>query len=78
LSIASDTPIPIGLLTICVLVLRNDFTVIGTSACASPANFNAEIGRRLARERAIDQIWPLLGYELRNQLFRAECLKQAA
>lgn len=63
------------LLTICVLVLRNGFTVVGTSACASPANFNAEIGRRLARERAIDQIWPLMGYDLRTQLFRAERLK---
>lgn len=63
------------LLTICVLVLRNGFTVVGTSAVASPANFNAEIGRRLARERAIDQIWPLMGYDLRTQLFRAECLK---
>lgn len=65
------------LLTICVLVLRNGFTVVGTSACASPANFNAEIGRRLARERAIDQVWPLMGYDLRTQLFRAECLKSA-
>lgn len=65
------------LLTICVLVLRNGFTVVGTSACASPANFNAEIDRRLARERAIDQIWPLMGYDLRTQLFRAECLKSA-
>jgi hypothetical protein len=67
----------LSLLTICVLRLRNGFTVVGTSACASPANFNAEIGRRLARERAIDQVWPLLGYELRNQLHRAACLKQA-
>jgi len=66
------------LLTICVLVLQNGFTVVGTSAVASPENFNTEIGRRLARERAVDQVWPLLGYELRNQLHRAECLQQAA
>lgn len=66
---------PLRLLTFCVLVLRNGFTVTGESACASPANFNAEIGRRLARERAIDQVWPLMGYDLRTQLFRAECLK---
>lgn len=65
----------LGLLTFCVLVLKNGFTVTGESACASPANFNAEIGRRLARERAIDQIWPLMGYDLRTQLFRAERLK---
>lgn len=77
--IYADAPAPhrpeLGLLTFCVLVLRNGFTVTGESACASPANFNAEIGRRLARERAVDKVWPLLGYELRNQLFRDECLK---
>jgi hypothetical protein len=60
---------------VCVLILRNGFTVVGTSACASPANFNEEIGRRLARERAIDQVWPLMGYDLRTQIFRAERLK---
>ncbi|MGL5153650.1 MAG: Gp49 family protein, partial [Aeromonas veronii] len=35
----------LDLLTICVLVLRNGFTVTGESACASPENFNAEVGR---------------------------------
>lgn len=60
------------LMTVCVLILRNGFTVVGTSAVASPANFNAEIGRRLARERAIDQIWPLMGYDLRTKLFLTE------
>lgn len=56
------------LLTFCVLVLRNGFTVTGESACASPENFNAEIGRRIARENAINKIWPLMGYELRSKL----------
>ena len=56
------------LLTFCVLVLRNGFTVTGESACASPENFNAEIGRRIARENAVAKIWPLLGFELRTKL----------
>jgi len=60
----------LGLLTICVLVLRNGFTVVGTSACASPENFNAAYGRKLARGKAVEQIWPLMGYELRSQLSR--------
>lgn len=55
-------------LTICVIQLRNGFTVTGESACASPANFNAEIGRRIARENAVSKIWPLMGYELRSKL----------
>ena len=58
----------LGLLTFCVLVLRNGFTVTGESACASPENFNAEIGRKIARENAVQKIWPLMGYELRSKL----------
>lgn len=54
------------LLTFCVLVLRNGFTVTGESACASPENFNAEIGRKIARENAVNKIWPLMGYALKS------------
>lgn len=60
--------LPLNLLTFCVLVLRNGFTVTGESACASPENFNAEIGRRIARENAVDKVWPLLGFRLRDKL----------
>ncbi|CAB3729197.1 Gp49 family protein [Achromobacter piechaudii] len=59
---------PLGLLTFCVLVLRNGFTVTGESACASPENFDAEIGRNIARQNAVQKIWPLMGYELRSRL----------
>lgn len=60
--------LPLDLLTFCVLVLRNGFTVTGESACASPENFNAEIGRRIARENAVAKVWSLMGYELRSKL----------
>ena len=66
LNIGGDNPL--SLLTFCVLVLRNGFTVTGERACASPENFDAEIGRRIARENAVQKIWPLLGYELRTKL----------
>jgi len=59
---------PLHLLTFCVLVLRNGFTVTGESACADPATFDADIGQRLAREAALRKVWPLLGYELRTKL----------
>ena len=62
---------PLRLLTFCVLVLKNGFTVTGESACASPENFNAEIGRRIARENAVAKVWPLMGYELRSKLAAA-------
>ena len=59
---------PLSLLTFCVLVLRNGFTVTGESACASPENFDAELGRKIARKNAIEKVWPLMGYELRTYL----------
>jgi hypothetical protein len=59
---------PLHLLTFCVLVLRNGFTVTGESACASPENFDASIGRKIARANAVNKIWPLMGYELRSKL----------
>lgn len=61
---------PLRLMTLCALVLKNGFVVIGKSACASPANFNAELGNRLAYRDAIRQTWPLLGYKLRDDLYR--------
>ena len=59
---------PLHLLTFCVLVLKNGFTVTGESACASPENFDAEIGRKIARENAVAKVWPLMGYALREKL----------
>jgi hypothetical protein len=59
---------PLRQLTICVLVLRNGFTVTGEPACASPENFDAELGRKIARQGAVSKVWPLMGYELRSRL----------
>ncbi|KAA8689580.1 Uncharacterized protein ALO80_00868 [Pseudomonas caricapapayae] len=56
------------LLTFCVLVLKNGFTVTGESACASPENFDEGIGRKIARQNAEQKIWPLMGYELKQRL----------
>jgi len=59
---------PSTMLTVCCLTLANGFTVTGESACASPANFNAEIGRKIARGHARDKIWALEGYLLKQRL----------
>jgi len=59
---------PLKLLSICILVMRNGFTVIGKSAPASPENFNAELGQKLAYEDAVRQLWPLMGFALRDKL----------
>ena len=60
--------ISLDTITFCVLVLRNGFTVTGESACASRENFDAEVGRKIARQNAVAKIWPLMGYELRSNL----------
>lgn len=66
-----DNGAALGLLTFCVLVLRNGFTVTGESACASPENFDAEMGRKIARTNAINKQWPLMGYALKQRLHEA-------
>ncbi|TKD50568.1 Gp49 family protein [Sphingomonas baiyangensis] len=58
----------LDVLTICLLVLRNGFTIIGKSAPASAENFDEELGRKLAYEDAVRQVWPLMGYALREKL----------
>jgi hypothetical protein len=67
---------PQTLLTVCCLTLANGFTVTGESACASPANFDAELGRKIARGHARDKIWALEGYLLKQSL--SETGKQVA
>jgi hypothetical protein len=61
-------PSQLGLLTFCVLVLKNGFTVTGESACISQENFNADIERKNARQIAFEKVWPLMAYELRSKL----------
>lgn len=56
-------------LTVCVLTLENGFTVTGESACVSPANYNKEIGDKIARDKAKEKIWILEGYLLTQKLF---------
>ena len=62
----------LDLLTFCVIVLRNGFTVTGESACASPKNFNADIGQKVAYENAREKIWLLEGYLLKEKLHQSQ------
>ena len=59
-------------LTVCCLTLLNGFTVTGESACVSPENFDATIGKSVAFDNARDKIWALEGYLLKQKLFEAE------
>ena len=55
--------------TVCCLVLRNGYTVLGESACAHPENFNEDIGRKIAYDEARNKIWALEGYLLRERMY---------
>ncbi len=61
---------PNSTFTACLLTLENGYTVLGESACASPENFNAELGRKIARDNAKNKIWALEGYLLRDSLHK--------
>ena len=61
--------------TVCLLTLANGCIVIGESACASPENFNAELGRKIARDNAKNKIWQLEGYLLKQRLYENEAKK---
>ena len=55
--------------TLCVLVLRNGTKIIGVNhGSIDPARHDPEYGRQDARANAVDQVWQLMGYELRSQL----------
>lgn len=63
-------------LTVCCLTLQNGYNVIGESASASPENFDAEIGKRIAKDKAREKIWVLEGYLLRQKLAEANVRKE--
>ncbi len=58
-------------LTICIITLKNGFTLVGKSACASPENYDEAIGHKIAFDDARKQIWALEGYLLRSKLAEA-------
>lgn len=62
--------LPDGRTTICMLSMENGYTIKGMSACVDAANFNLDIGRAIAYEDAIRQIWPLEGYLLAEKMYQ--------
>ena len=62
---------PNGRTTVCCLTLRNGFAVVGESSAVSVENFDAEIGRKVARDNARQKIWAFEGYLLRERISAA-------
>lgn len=61
--------LPDGKSTLCMLTLENGYTIKGLSACVDASNFDMDIGRKIAFEDALRQIWPLEGYLLAEKLY---------
>jgi hypothetical protein len=56
------TVLPGTTTTVCVLKLKNGFIQLGTSACMNPEDYDKEMGEKIARQHAINQLWPLFGF----------------
>lgn len=50
--------------TICHIKLDNGYSVRGESACVSKANYNQEIGEKIAYDNAFQKLWGLFGFVL--------------
>jgi hypothetical protein len=61
--------LPDGRTTLCILSLENGYTITGKSACVMASEFDLVLGRKYARENAVEQIWPLEGYLLAQRVF---------
>ena len=59
---------PVGTLTICVISTKDGFTFTGESACVDPANFNQEIGEKIAYDNAFEKMWLPYGFWLHKTL----------
>ena len=47
--------------TVCLLILNTGFEVVGSSAPVDPKTFDFTMGKKIAKERAVDQVWAHLG-----------------
>lgn len=62
-----EASVPLTILTICVLQVKNGFTFVGTSSPVDWHAYDAELGRKYAREDAIDKLYPMLGFRLADE-----------
>lgn len=65
------TLLPNGKTTVCQLILENNFSVEGQSACVDIANYNKALGEKYAFENAIEKMWPLEGYLLAEKIYQS-------
>lgn len=75
-AVLSNDPHPfhaLDLLTLCFVTTKNGFVLVGKSAPASAENFDEQKGKTFAYEDAMRQLWPLMGYALKEKLMADPC-----
>lgn len=56
-----------------VITMANGFAVTGDPSCAvDPANDDEELGQKIALQNAVNKVWVLEGYALKEKLFQAK------
>lgn len=58
--------------TVCALVLKNGYVVVGKSAAISMENFDEELGKKIAFDNAREQIWALAGFAIKQNLYEGK------
>lgn len=56
-------------MTVCCLTLQNGFAVTGESSCIRDEHFDEELGRKYARQMAIEKVLMLEGFRLKDAIF---------
>jgi Phage protein (N4 Gp49/phage Sf6 gene 66) family len=62
--------IPDTTTTICAITMINGFVVTSSSACIDPAAFDRKTGEEIAYENALEKIWDLEGYLLKERIYQ--------
>lgn len=55
-------------ITIVIATLKNGFTIVESSACVSPENYDENIGETICKERIENQVWNHLGFLLQSSI----------
>ncbi|QGH74722.1 hypothetical protein DSS3PM1_00045 [Bacteriophage DSS3_PM1] len=55
---------------VCCITLKNGYNTIGHAGCVDPENFDLEIGKKIAYENALNEIWQLEGYMLKEAMYQ--------
>ena len=62
--VSTDYTMITALMTHCRITLKSGFVLTGESACINTETFDAEKGRKIARERAYSKAWELFAFYL--------------